>query len=160
MEMAVDGMLGKLARWLRMMGFDTKYFNSLSDDEILRIASEEKRIILTRDYQFFRKANAHGVKAVFVEGRTHVERLANLSRLLGINLEIEIEKSRCPKCNANIKPVNKEEIRDKIPASTYRTYNEFWICAGCGQVYWKGSHWNKINNTLNQARQLAYQGSN
>ncbi|MEM1606875.1 MAG: Mut7-C RNAse domain-containing protein [Candidatus Bathyarchaeia archaeon] len=159
MEIAVDGMLGKLARWLRMLGFDTKYFNNVSDDDILRISSEENRIILTRDYQFFKKANARGVRAIFVEGKTHVERLANLSKHLGIKLEIDLERSRCPKCNARIKPVSKEEIKDRVPASTYKIYNEFWICSGCGQVYWKGSHWKKINNTLTQARQLAYGGS-
>lgn len=157
MEIAVDSMLGRLARWLRMLGLDTKYFNDLSDDEILNIASQEKRIILTRDYQFFRKANAHGVKAIFVEGRTHVERLANLSRLLGLNLEINIERSRCPKCNSNIRPVDKREIKDRIPESTYKTYDEFWVCVGCGQVYWKGSHWRRINSILSQARQLARQ---
>ncbi|MEM1507176.1 MAG: Mut7-C RNAse domain-containing protein [Candidatus Bathyarchaeia archaeon] len=159
MEIAVDGMLGKLARWLRMLGFDTKYFNNMSDDEILRIASEENRIILTRDYQFFKKANAHGVRAVFVEGKTHVERLANLSKHLGIRLEIDLEKSRCPKCNAGIRRVSKEEIKDKIPTSTYKIYDEFWICGECGQVYWKGSHWKKINNTLSQARQLTFKKS-
>ncbi|MEM2431096.1 MAG: Mut7-C RNAse domain-containing protein [Candidatus Bathyarchaeia archaeon] len=156
MKFVVDGMLGKLARWLRMLGYDTKYFNNMSDNEILRVALEENRILLTRDYQFFRRANSSGVKAVFVEGGTHAERLANLSEQLNIKLEIDINESRCPKCNAKIRMINKEDIKDKIPSSTYKNYNEFWICSGCGQIYWKGSHWIKINNTLNQAKQVIF----
>jgi len=54
-KFVVNGMLGKVARWLRMLGYDTKYFNAMSDDEILKVASEEKRILLTRDYQFLRR---------------------------------------------------------------------------------------------------------
>ncbi|MBS7648414.1 Mut7-C RNAse domain-containing protein [Candidatus Bathyarchaeota archaeon] len=154
MEFVVDGMLGKIARWLRMLGYDTKYCNNMSDDEILKVAFKEKRIILTRDYQFFRKANFHGVRAIFIEGKTHIEKLADLSRQLNIDLEINIDKSRCPKCNARIMPISKEEVKAKIPASTYKIYDEFWICTDCGQVYWKGSHWKKINNALNQARQI------
>jgi uncharacterized protein with PIN domain len=151
-KFVVDGMLGKVARWLRMLGYDTKYFNDMSDDEILKVASEEKRILLTKDYQFFKKANIHGVRAIFVEGETHIEKLANLSKQLNIKLEININYSRCPKCNAEIRPINKEAVKDKIPPSTYRIHNEFWVCSKCGQVYWKGSHWIKINNALNQAK--------
>lgn len=152
MKFVVDGMLGKVARWLRMLGYDTKYFNDMSDDEILKVASEEKRILLTKDYQFFKKANIHGVRAIFVEGETHIEKLANLSKQLNIKLEININYSRCPKCNAEIRPINKEAVKDKIPPSTYRIHNEFWVCSKCGQVYWKGSHWIKINSALNQAK--------
>lgn len=155
MKFIVDGMLGKIARWLRMLGYDAKYVNDGSDDEILKIALDEERIILTRDYQLFRKANLQGAKAVFVEGKTHIEKLANLSKQLNIRLEIDINKSRCPKCNSRLKLAGKEEVKDKIPASTYRIYDEFWVCAGCGQVYWMGSHWRKINDSLSRARQLS-----
>ncbi|MEM2320835.1 MAG: DUF5615 family PIN-like protein [Candidatus Bathyarchaeia archaeon] len=156
----VDGMLGKVARWLRMLGYDTKYANDLNDYEILKIAADEKRIILTKDYQLFRKANANGIKAVFIEGRSHIEKLADLSRQLNIKLEIDIKKSRCPKCNSAIKPVNKESVKGKVPSSTHKIYNEFWICTGCGQIYWKGSHWNKINNSLDQAKRILLGSSN
>lgn len=158
MKFIADGMLGKVARWLRMLGYDIKYANDLDDKEILRIAADEKRIILTRDYQLFRKANAGGVKAVFVNGRTHAEKLADLSRQLNIRLEIDIERSRCPKCNSTIKPVSKESVKDRVPPSTYRIQDEFWMCTGCGQVYWKGSHWKKINSSLDQAKKILLGG--
>lgn len=154
LKFIVDGMLGKVARWLRMLGYDTKYANDLNDDEILRVAADEERIILTKDYQLFRKANANGIKAVLVEGVSHAEKLADLSRQLNIRLEIDIRRSRCPKCNSPIKSIAKENIREKVPASTYEMYDEFWICVGCGQIYWKGSHWKKINSSLNQAKKI------
>lgn len=155
----VDGMLGRVARWLRMLGYDTKYAGDLQDNEILEIAANEGRIILTKDYQLYRKANASGIKAVFVEGRTHIEKMVDLSRQLNISLEINIEKSRCPKCNSPIKPIEKESIKDKVLYSTYKTYNEFWICTGCSQVYWKGSHWKKINDSLNKIKTFPLKNS-
>jgi len=154
MKFVVDGMLGKLARWLRMLGYDTKYFNNMDDNEILKVASKEKRILLTRDYQFFRRAIIQGVRAVFIDGETHAERLAELSKELNVKLEINIDESRCPKCNAKIRLIDKEKVKNRVPKSTYKTYDEFWICSKCGQVYWKGSHWKKINNTLSKAKQL------
>lgn len=156
MEFIVDGMLGKMARWLRMLGYDTKYSSSMSDDEILKAASEEGRVILTRDYEFFKRANVHGVKAVFVEGNTNAEKLADLSRQLNISLEININESRCPKCNAKIASIRKEKVKDKVPESTYSFYDEFWECSSCGQIYWKGSHWKKINNILKHAKQINF----
>ncbi len=156
MEFIVDGMLGKLARWLRMLGYDTKYSSSMSDDEILKAASEEGRVILTRDYEFFKRANIHGVKAVFVEGETNAEKLADLSKQLNIRLEINIDESRCPKCNSKIALVQKEKVKGKVPESTYRFHDEFWECLSCGQIYWKGSHWKKINNTLKRAEQIKF----
>lgn len=155
MKFIVDGMLGKIARWLRMLGYDAKYANYESDDRILEIALDEGRILLTRDYNLFRKASLQGIKAVFVEGKTHIEKLANLSKQLNIKLEMDVNESRCPKCNSKIKPANKNEIKNKIPESTFKVYDEFWICEGCGQVYWMGSHWKKINDYLNRAKQLS-----
>ncbi|MEM1585869.1 MAG: Mut7-C RNAse domain-containing protein [Candidatus Bathyarchaeia archaeon] len=160
MKFIADGMLGKVARWLRMLGYDTEYANDLHDEEILKIAMDEGRIILTKDYQLFRKANINGIKAVFVEGNTHVEKLADLIRQLNIRLEINMERSRCPRCNSAIRMVNKENIKDKVPVSTYKIYNEFWICTACGQIYWKGSHWKRINDSLNKARIILLERSN
>jgi len=153
MKFIVDGMLGKLARWLRMLGYDTEYSGDISDDEILRIALREGRIILTRDYEFFKRANLNGAKAIFIKGKTNAEKLAYLSKQINIRLKIDINKSRCPKCNAKIELISKEKIKDKVHEATYRFYNEFWQCPRCGQIYWKGSHWKKINAILKNAEE-------
>jgi len=153
LKFIVDGMLGKLSRWLRMLGYDVEYFNNMDDDQLTKVASEEKRILLTRDYQLYRKASVHGVEAFLVEGQTEAERLVRLVERFNVRLEIDVANSRCPKCNTKITPVSKEEVKDRVPSSTFRFYNDFWICPNCKQVYWRGSHWEKINNTLIQARQ-------
>jgi len=149
-----DGMLGKLTRWLRMLGCDVEYFNDLDDDELIKLAMDEKRILLTRDTQLYRRALVKGAEAFLAEGRTEPERLAELAQRFGFKLEVNVEDSRCPKCNTKISPVSKDEIRDKVPPSTSRFYDDFWICPDCGQIYWQGSHWKKIHRTLSQAKQI------
>ena len=110
----LDGMLGKLARWLRMMGHDVKYSTVLDDAELLSIAKKENRILLTRDLALYQHSAAKGIEAYYVEGNIEFERLTELSERFGIPLEIDLEKSRCPKCNTQLATVPKEEIADKV----------------------------------------------
>jgi len=152
LKFLADGMLGKLTRWLRMIGCDVKYFNDLSDEELINISIEENRILLTRDIELFRRALSRGAAAFFVEGRNEIEKLAEISEHFDVKLEINVEKSRCPKCNARIRPVSKEEVKERVPPATFRFYSEFWECPSCGQIYWQGSHWRKINRTLLEAK--------
>jgi len=137
-----------------MLGYDVKYSNDMADDHLIKIALEEKRTLLTHDYQLFRMASVHGLKAYLIQGRTEAEKLAEMAERFHIKLEMDVHNSRCPKCNTKISPVSKEEIKDKIPDSTSRFYNDFWICPVCSQIYWQGSHWKKINSTLFQAKQI------
>ncbi len=155
MKFLADGMLGKLTRWLRMLGYDVEYFNDLDDDQLVKKAGGDRRILLTRDMQLYRRASVRGVQAFLVEGQKEAEKLAEMARRFHIRLEIDIDNSRCPKCNSKIGPVSKREVEAKIPESTARFYADFWVCRGCGQIYWQGSHWKKIGKTLNEARLLA-----
>jgi len=152
LKFLADGMLGKLTRWLRMIGCDVKYFNDLDDEELIGISVKEDRVLLTRDIELFRRAILKGASAFFVEGRDEIEKLAEIGEHFNLNLEINVENSRCPKCNAKIHPVSKSEVKERIPSATFRLYNEFWECPSCGQIYWQGSHWRKINRTLLEAR--------
>jgi uncharacterized protein len=146
-------MLGKLARWLRMMGHDTKYSTALKDAELLAIAKQEKRVLLTRDLALYQQAAAKGIEAYYVEGNTEPERLAELSARFGIVLDIDLAQSRCPKCNTKLAAVPKEEIANKVEKNTLLYYNEFWNCPNCGAVYWQGAHWTKIRSTLQEAKE-------
>jgi len=137
-----------------MLGYDVVYFNDLDDDRLIATAAEEDRVLLTRDVRLFRKASVVGVEAFLVKGGSEIEKLAELARGFGLRLEMDVESSRCPKCNAGIRSVSKEEVEDRIPESTSRFYDEFWICEGCGQVYWRGSHWRRISRTLDEARRM------
>jgi len=137
-----------------MLGSDVKYFNNLDDEQLIDVASREQRTLLTRDLHLYQRAIMRGVDVFLIKGEAEAEKLSELARKYNIRLEINVDESRCPKCNMSIKPISKEEIIDKIPESTSRFYEEFWICLGCGKIYWQGSHWKKINKTLQQARQI------
>lgn len=152
MKFIADGMLGKLTRWLRMLGHNVKYSNKLDDAQLIMIAKKEQRILLTRDLELYQQATAKGVQAFYVDGQTEAEKLAKLAQKLDISLDIDMATSRCPKCNARVKPVPKEKVADKVEESTFTCYNEFWECPKCGQIYWQGAHWTRIRKTLEEAK--------
>jgi uncharacterized protein with PIN domain len=149
----VDGMLGKLTRWLRMMGHDVKYSNKLDDTELMVIAKKESRVLLTRDLALYQRAIAKGIEAFYVEGMTEPERLAELARRFSIPLMIDLKSSRCPRCNAPLQSVPKEKVVDRVEKNTFAHYSAFWECSNCGHVYWQGAHWTKIRATLEEAEE-------
>jgi uncharacterized protein len=148
----LDGMLGKLARWLRMMGYDTEYSTDLNDSELLTTSKRDNRILLTRDLALYQHAVAKNAQAYYVEGLTEPDRLATLSTRFEIALTMDMTKSRCPKCNTALISTSREEIAQKVEKNTLLYYNEFWKCPKCGSVYWQGAHWKKIYATLEEAK--------
>ena len=154
LKFVTDGMLGKLTRWLRMLGYNVKYANNLDDKTLVKIAKTEKRILLTRDVELFQQATAQHIDAFLVEGKNEAERLAAMTKRFRLTLEFSPDNSRCPRCNARIKPAEKSEIADKIPSTTKAYYEEFWECPKCGKVYWQGAHWKRITETLDKAKKL------
>jgi hypothetical protein len=136
-----------------MLGQDVEYATGSDDEQLIRTAKTEERVLLTRDLKLFQLARKRGVDAFLVEGASRVEKLAGLARRFGFRLEIDVTVSRCPKCNAPVRSVSKDRILDRIPGATSTYYDEFWECLGCGQVYWRGSHWKRIEKTLKEARQ-------
>jgi uncharacterized protein with PIN domain len=147
-----DGMLGKLTRWLRILGHDVEYTGSMDDKELMQKAKKEDRVLLTRDVELYKQAIAKGAEAFLVENPKQTANLASLAKRFKIKLEVNVRISRCPKCNGTITIVSKTEIADRIPLATSSNYNEFWHCQQCGQVYWRGAHWNRIEKTLDDAR--------
>lgn len=153
MKFIADGMLGKLTRWLRMLGHNVKYSNKLDDAQLTTIAKKERRVLLTRDLELYQQATAKGIDAFYMEGQTEAERLAELAKRLDIPLEIDMKRSRCPKCNAKIGLTPKEKVANKVEKSTFAHYEDFWECPKCGQVYWQGAHWKRIRKTLEEAKE-------
>jgi len=153
LKFIADGMLGKLTRWLRMLGHNVKYSSKLDDAKLIMIAKKERRILLTRDLELYHQAVAKGVNAFYLEGKTEAERLAHLAKRFDIKLDIDMITSRCTKCNTRVKPIAKEEVADKVEKSTFSHYNEFWECTKCGQIYWQGAHWTRIRRTLKTAKE-------
>jgi uncharacterized protein with PIN domain len=147
-----DGMLGKLTRWLRMLGQDVIYSNQFEDEELIATANKEHRILLTRDLELYQRAIAKGINAFYVEGQTEAEKLAELAERFDFPLTIDLKRSRCPRCNTKIRPTPKEKLAGKVEKNTFIYYDEFWKCPKCGHIYWQGAHWEGINATLEKAK--------
>ena len=152
MKFIADGMLGKLTRWLRMLGQDVKYSNQSEDAELIAMAKKEHRILLTRDLELYQHAAAKGIDAFYVEGRTEAEKIAELAERFDFSLTIDLRRSRCPRCNTKIRLTPKEKVADKVEKNTFTYYDEFWKCPKCGHIYWQGAHWKGILATLEEAK--------
>ena len=141
-------MPGKLARWLRMLGHDVKYYRDADDKKLITMTLSGGRVLLTRDFALYQKAKKNGSQTFFIEAIDNVENLAVLTKQFGFCLDIDLRVSRCPKCNGTPEVVSKEEVINKIPEATSTYYDDFWLCRSCGQVYWQGAHWKRIQSTL------------
>ncbi len=155
-KFVADAMLGNLARWLRIMGYDVLYSRRYSDGQILSIAEKTGRIILTRDRGLYWRARKRGIRAVYMEGESIEERLAELILKLGLRLRLDPSKSRCPECNSPLVVVrDKEKVRDRVPPRALERYEVFYVCPRCGRVYWEGGHWRNIRRIAEEAERLA-----
>ncbi len=143
MRFIADMMLGRLARWLRLYGYDTLY--GIEDDgEIIRVALGEGRVILTRDSDLAERAGKLGAK-VFLLSSNSLEGQIDELRRFGLEFgELFPANARCPKCNGPIRPASKREVKDRVPLTVHEKYDEFYICENCGQVYWPGRQWEEM----------------
>lgn len=148
----VDNMLGTLARWLRILGYDTLYSRDLEDWKILKIAEEENRYIITRDRGLHHRALNKGLKTMYLWMDDLAERLAYIAISSGIRLSVDFNATRCPEDNSPLKKVDKQSVRGKVPERVFRLHEDFWECPRCGKVYWIGRHWKMIEKVLEEAR--------
>lgn len=155
----VDAMLGDLARWLRMLGYDTIYDKNMPDWKQLEIASEQGRILLTRDRGLYIRARKRGVRSLLVYGDNIVDRLYIVAKKFKLRLEMNPDSSRCPLCNAPLRRASRSEVKGRVPSRVYERYDTFWVCSSCGQVYWRGGHWRGIVATLEEVRRKVGQRS-
>jgi uncharacterized protein with PIN domain len=149
-------MLGKLTRWLRMTGYEATYLNDTKDHDLLTMAKHESWILLTSDEELYRTAISRGVESFLVQGKSESERLAEVAARYKLNLQIDTANSRCPICGYPIKQTPKNEVEGSVPPATFKVYQSFWVCTNpkCAKVYWQGSHWKKIEQTLAHAREI------
>jgi len=152
MRFIVDSMLGDIARWLRMLGYDTLYSRKYEDWEILKIADRDGRIIITRDIGLFNKARKKGLKVVYVEPSSISDMLASIARKTGLELYFKPNKTRCPYCNTELEVLAKAEALSLVPSFIGVKYDRFWCCPKCNKVFWQGRHWKTINSILESAK--------
>jgi uncharacterized protein with PIN domain len=139
----IDGMLGSLARWLRMLGYDADYANQRDDNELVRIARAQGRILLTRDREL---ASRRGIRALLIESQSLDEQLAQVGE--SFPLDEEFALGRCSVCNTVLVKASREEVSDQLPAYILKKHEHFQRCLGCGRIYWRGSHWRNMQARL------------
>jgi len=137
-RLIADSMLGRLAKALRMLGFDVAYDPFAEDRELIRQAREDGRVMLTRDTGLMRRRDLP--RHVFVESDHVREQLAQVARELGLKLDQRAAFTRCIVCNEPLDEVAKELVREQVPPYVYRTQERFARCPGCGRIYWRGTH--------------------
>jgi len=134
-----DSMLGSLAKWLRILGYDTTYYAHLDDNEIVRLARGEDRVLLTRDTELLKR---RGLCCRFVESELLEEQLAQV--LHAFDLHADQPFSRCPVCNTGLEDVPKYEAWGQVPSFVYQTQESFRLCPECNRFYWRGTHWRRM----------------
>ena len=150
-----DSMFGRLTRLLRIFGYDTVYANDLEtyfqvspvpDDLLLKYAIEHERIIITRDYPFFKRNTE---KIIYLEGGDAYDYLQHLKKKLHLEYNFLLQKARCSICNSSLEKVkDKKDIKNEVKSQTFKFYNDFYKCRNCNKVYWKGDHIHKISKRL------------
>lgn len=149
MKFLCDQMLGTLAKWLRIYGFDTFFVNSEMDDaKLMEITKKENRILITRDRNLIQSARRENLKTIEIK-KTDINE--QISTVLG---DIKIDKkkvlSRCILCNTGVEEIKKEDIKTKVPKRVFDNNEKFWFCKKCNKIYWKGSHYEKMFEKINK----------
>jgi len=138
MKFLADSSLGRLSRWLRMLGCDTVYWRGDADRSFLRAAEREGRTVLTRRRDVL--ARQHPGVVLFVESDRVEDQVADVLGKLNVRPNPESFFTLCLECNVSLIPADRDEVRDRIPDYVHRTQQEFRRCPGCGRVYWPGTH--------------------
>lgn len=140
-----DAMLGKLARWLRLAGYDTAYLADTDDLEVIRLARAEDRVILTRDIGL---ATRHGVDALLIDSQQVEQQMQQVRDYFGPPGEEAF--SRCSICNQQLESLSPEAARERVPPYVARTQTDFKACPVCHRVYWPGTHVDGIQSGLDK----------
>jgi hypothetical protein len=145
--------LGRLAKWLRIFGFDTSYSkedNGRKAPATIIQALREGRIIITRNH---RLAQSCRTKAVLLQSETLRDQLLELLKELQLEIKSDMMFTRCILCNVELTPIDKERVKGYVPDYVFQTQDTFITCPSCRRIYWSGTHWGNIAQTLEEIRE-------
>jgi hypothetical protein len=147
LRFVLDIHLGRLAAYLRMIGFDTLYRNDYADEELAQISAHESRVLLTRDVGLLKRSLV--TYGYFTRETNPRRQLAEITRRYSLLEEVTPFK-HCMKCNGLLQSVSKDEVFDQLPSDTAQYYDVFHRCQSCGRVYWKGPHYQRMSELMEQ----------
>ena len=140
-------MLGKLAKKLRLLGFDTFYSSSIADNKIIIMAKNEKRILLTKDRVLAHLAPKNEIKTVTISSDNELDQFRQIKEKVSLDgFAIEGKISRCTNCNGKLLQIDNEKTIGKVPDGVTRNFKEFWECEECKKIYWEGTHIKNLQN--------------
>jgi uncharacterized protein len=145
----VDNNVGKLAKWLRIMGYDALLFTEGDDGKMVKVALAQNRVILTKDTQIMRRrlVNSGRIKAVLIEDDDPKAQLQQIVE--DLNLDYQLRPfSICLECNQNLVVRDKEEVRDLVPPHVFEAQSLYMECPSCHRIYWRGTHWQAMSQEL------------
>lgn len=143
MKLLCDHMLGSLAKWLRIFGFDTVYPDATTnDDSVMQIAKEEKRLLISRDKELLQRAKKAQIPFLEIQTTNLTEQLTQV--LTTIPLDEKSILTRCILCNTPLLSVEKKDIKKHIPEKVFKTRDDFWLCPFCHKYYWMGTHYENM----------------
>ena len=137
----VDAMLGKLVKKLRLLGYDSIYSSDKDDDEILNVAKNEKRILITKDSQLVKQGIKKNVNVIEIVGNDEIEQFLQINKKVNLGkCVVSGNNSRCPVCNGELSSIKKDKALEKVPQKVLEKTNDFWQCEKCQKIYWEGTH--------------------
>jgi uncharacterized protein with PIN domain len=149
MRLICDDNLGRLAKYLRILGIDTSFKEPISDSELLRLAAGEKRILLSRDHHLRQYSHPYGL--LNLEDDDPLKQLTKVIESLNLKIDPSRLFQRCSRCNTIIEPVDKAKIGNRIFPFILKTQDEISRCPSCERFYWKGTHYKRLLRRLRQA---------
>ena len=149
MKFIVDSNVGRLARWLRIAGFDTLFINDLDDNRLVRIALQEDRALLTKDTQILKRrvAVTGRLKVLLIEGEEVKGQLRQVVKAFNLTNEVK-PFTICLECNKPLVPREKAEVEGLVPPYVFRTQTQYMQCTECQRIYWRGTHWERMSTEL------------
>lgn len=139
--------LGRLSKWLRILGFDTEYFTESRESSLIIKALQEDRVILTRNMHLGKHA---GIKMLQIKSDYSNKQLKQVVKELDLKPQVRLMFTRCILCNEILSRIEKEKAKDKVPAYVFKAQDNFVSCPECRRVYWQGSHWGNAEKTLKE----------
>jgi len=145
----VDNNAGKLTKWLRIMGYDTLFFNGSDDSRMIAMALTEGRVILTRDTQIMKRrlVTSGQLKAILLQSDKPEQQMYQV--IESLNLDCQFRPfAICLECNQPLLERTKEQVKDLVPAYVFQTQNQYMQCPACRRIYWRGTHWQAMTREL------------
>jgi len=147
MKFVADCMLGKLAKWLKILGFDVLYFRRIEDEELVALAAKEGRTLLTRDTRLVHKTKR--LQHLSIISNRWEEQVVQVLAVFRLWDKIQ-PHSRCLDCNQLLKPLSREEARNLATPFVLEKSNSLAICPACGRVFWKGTHYSDMEAKISE----------